>query len=259
MRTVLRQCLSLLAGLAQTTKVVTTLGALAETTRVATTLGALVVTTSVVLLAGLAGCRPAPQPTPAPTPEPTSTLSLTDKAAAEATAIVQRAQATALVLRANATAAALTQLQPAETSAAPAATRAPQPSPAVTAAAVSTAVQAEETAEEQAEVEEAAGAVVVVGVGFAADTGFIAVTFKAPKKISDTWSQGTVYVVDEATGDVYDDIPMMPILGPLLARPPRADQLGYVMFQNAGGRGIHSGDLVTVVLGDFKQEHVKVM
>jgi len=234
MRTILRQSLPLLAGLA-------------------------------LAAAALAGCRPAPQPTPAPTP----TLNLTDKAAAEATAIVQRAQATALVMRANATAAALTQVLPAESSAAQSApavatvtaTRTPRPLPTVTPVAVSAERrgEAEKEEAEEAKAEGAAGAVELVGVGFAAEGGFIAVQFKAPKEISDKWMQGNVYVVDEATGAVYDDIPMMPILGPLLARPPRTDQLGYVMFKNLAGHGLKSGDLVTVVLGNFKQEHVKVM
>jgi len=213
--------------------------------------------------AALAGCGPAPQPTP--TPAPTAEMSLTDKAAAEATSIVQRAQATAIVMRANATAAALTRAQPAEStpaapdeSATPAATRAASLSATPTAAAVSAKEQA--TTQEPA-AEEAGGleAVELVSVGFAADTGFIAVQFKAPKKVSDTWRDDNVYVLDEATGTKYNEIPMVPIVGPLFARPLHAGQLGYVMFKNAGGHGLKSGDLVTVVLGEFKREHVKVM
>jgi hypothetical protein len=49
----------------------------------------------------------------------------------------------------------------------------------------------------------------------------------------------------------------MPLLGPLIGRPAHAGQIGYVMFVNTPP-GLQSGARVTVVLGDFKQEHVIV-
>jgi hypothetical protein len=49
----------------------------------------------------------------------------------------------------------------------------------------------------------------------------------------------------------------MPILGPLLGRPQHEGQIGYVMLFNTS-LGIKPGSVVTVVLGDFRQEHVTV-
>jgi hypothetical protein len=49
----------------------------------------------------------------------------------------------------------------------------------------------------------------------------------------------------------------MPTVGPLLGRPKEPGQIGYVMLVNAPP-GLHPGSIVTVVLGDCKQEHVTV-
>jgi hypothetical protein len=64
-------------------------------------------------------------------------------------------------------------------------------------------------------------------------------------------------VIDEATGTIYSGIPVAPIIGPLIAQPVHEGQIGYVMLTNDGS-GIKSGSVVTVILGDFKQEHVTV-
>ena len=74
------------------------------------------------------------------------------------------------------------------------------------------------------------------------------------------WQQGMVYVVDEATGAKYTEIPVLPVVGPLFGRPNQAGQTGHVMFTNAtpGAAGLRRGSVVTVVLGAFKQEHVTV-
>ena len=47
------------------------------------------------------------------------------------------------------------------------------------------------------------------------------------------------------------------MIGPLIARPKEDGQLGYVMFMNAP-QPLQPGSRVTVVLGNFKQEHVVV-
>jgi hypothetical protein len=92
------------------------------------------------------------------------------------------------------------------------------------------------------------------------ETGLILVQFKAPPAVARKWQQGMVYVVDEATGAKYNEIPVLPIVGPLFGRPKEAGQTGHVMFANAapGAAGLRRGSVVTVVLGAFKQEHVTV-
>ncbi len=97
----------------------------------------------------------------------------------------------------------------------------------------------------------------MLGVGLAADGAFVIVNFRAPPQAARTWVQGSVYVVDEGSGAVYDHIPVMPAVGPLFGRPKEAGQPGYVMFTNEA-RGLQPGSIVSVVLGDFKQEHVTV-
>jgi hypothetical protein len=95
----------------------------------------------------------------------------------------------------------------------------------------------------------------VLGVGFAAEAALIMVRFKAPPKIAEQWWQGRVSVIDEATGKVYNEIPVTPLIGPLIGRPKIAGQSGYVMLVNAPP-GIQPGSTVTVVLGNYQQEHV---
>jgi hypothetical protein len=103
-------------------------------------------------------------------------------------------------------------------------------------------------------------AVQLVKVEVGAETGLILVQFRAPPAVARKWQQGNVYVVDEATGAKYNEIPVLPIVGPLFGRPIEAGQIGHVMFANAapGAAGLRQGSLVTVVLGAFKQEHVTV-
>ena len=97
----------------------------------------------------------------------------------------------------------------------------------------------------------------IVGVGFAADGDYVMVQFRADPRVTLMWAQGNVYVIDEATGIKYGDIPVMPVVGPLLGQPVEKGQLGYVMFLNHN-RALAAGARVTVVLGDFRQEHVPV-
>ena len=94
-------------------------------------------------------------------------------------------------------------------------------------------------------------------IGFAADGAYLMVQFKAPINQSQLWQQDYIYVVDEATRGVYKDIPIMPVVGPLIGRPVREGQSGYVMLANYY-QGIKNGSIVTVVLGNYKREHVKV-
>jgi hypothetical protein len=95
-----------------------------------------------------------------------------------------------------------------------------------------------------------------VSVGLGADGKYIAVNFKAPVKLARRWWPGMLYVVDERTQKVYDGVPTVAILGPLLGRPKVAGQTGYVMLINKPA--LAAGARVTVVLGSFKKRHVRV-
>jgi hypothetical protein len=186
-----------------------------------------------------------------------------DKAAAEATAIIQQAEATAMVLQARTMATAMIEKAgavpatpvpaKAEPTSAPAIaaeqpTGTPGASAPVSPQAVRTPAPASTNANQQ---------VKLLGVGFAAEGGLIMVRFKAPPKIAEQWWQGRVSVIDEATGTVYNEIPVSPLIGPLIGRPKIAGQSGYVMLVNPPP-GIQPGSTVTVVLGNFRQEHVTV-
>jgi hypothetical protein len=94
-------------------------------------------------------------------------------------------------------------------------------------------------------------------VGFAADSTYIMVNFKAPAKIAQNWFQGSIYVIDEGNGKVYSNIPVAPVIGPLFAKPQHDIAPGYVMLNNSGS-GIKSGSIVTAVLGKYKRVHVLV-
>jgi hypothetical protein len=178
----------------------------------------------VCLAALLAGCGASPAP---------------PGAGAEATAIIQQAQATAAALRAQAAAPA------APTS--PPLPAAPTPTPAA----------AQPAPASLAAEEPVSGTIEVTGAGYAADGAYIIVRFKAPPQVARRWMQGTVSVTDEATGQIYGEIPTMPLIGPLIGHPAQAGQPGYVMLVNTPP-GLPPGSLVTVLLGDFKQEHVHV-
>lgn len=180
---------------------------------------------------------------------------LTDRAAEEATAIIRRAEATAIVLRAQATAAALVQLPgggsptpaavtPVAAASPSAATGAALPAPCPTPAAGMPATRDQPSIQ-------------VLGVGLAGEGAFVNVLFTATPKMASGLMQGTVQVIDEATGAVHSDIVVMPSIGALLARPVRLGQPGYVMLTNVG-RSIRPGSVVTVVLGGYRREHVVV-
>lgn len=188
------------------------------------------------------------------------------QAAVEATAILQQARATALVLQAQVQATQLIK-QAGEAPATPTI-------PATLAAAPESLptepisrfleIMEEESSPLDTQVPLAtppAGAepatVELLSVGFAAEGGFIIVNFKAPPAITQTWWQGSVEVIDEASGMVYNEIPVMPVIGPLIGRPVEAGQNGYVMLTH-NPPALRQGALVTVILGDYKFEHVKV-
>jgi hypothetical protein len=102
-----------------------------------------------------------------------------------------------------------------------------------------------------------ADGVSMTGVGLAEDGAMLIINFKGPAKLIQTWNQGSMYVVDEATGIDYSQIPVAPVIGPLFGKPVKDGQPGYVMLNNPDP-GIKSGSVVTVVLGKYKRVHVTV-
>lgn len=202
-----------------------------------------------------------------PATSATAEENLLDSAAAEATAIVQRAQATALVLQARAQATALVGAA-GETAVNPprptlALVVAPSQSPQTVG---DTVVRASASPVDGAPAVGSAqtpppvgdlSTVEVLGVGFAADGGLIMVQFLAPPRVAGKWWPGSVSVTDEGSGMLYNEIPVMPKIGPLIGRPVKEGQLGYVMLVNAPPF-LQPGALVTVVLGEYQFEHVPV-
>ncbi len=175
----------------------------------------------------------------------TTEPAIVDQAAAEATAIIQRAKATAMVLQAQAQATVLIQ-----NSNAPASTLTQVPSTPQGANPTQQTVTSATQTVEESEVE-------LLGVSLGTETGLILVQFKASPAQARRWQQGDVCVINEATGDVYDEIPVAPVIGPLFGRPNQANQIGYVMFVNLPVP-LQSGTQVTVKLGDYIFEHVLV-
>jgi len=204
-------------------------------------------------LAACGGAAPSPagaEETARPAPD------LQAQAAAEATAIIQQAQATALVLQAQAQATALLQQAQAgeptpaaqPTRALPLLTSTPGPLPEEQ---PTPPVEAPETM---------AGAVVtttveLLWVGFAADGAFVIVNYVAHPAAAQAFWPGMLSVTDEASGTVFNEVPVMPVIGPLIARPLEAGQPGYVMLVHAPAI-LRPGSLVTVDLAGHRFEHV---
>jgi hypothetical protein len=97
----------------------------------------------------------------------------------------------------------------------------------------------------------------LLNVGMVEDGVMIIVNFKGPPELVDKWNQGSIYLVDEATGTAFNQIAVAPVIGPLLAKPRDDGQPGYAILVNPG-YGIRPGMTVTAVLGKYKREHVMV-
>jgi hypothetical protein len=204
----------------------------------------------VILAVGLAaallsGCAPAAKQEDLSTDPRAS-------AAAEATRIVALAQATALVMQAQSQANALIQAQ---STLPPNPTGSPKPGQAAGSATPSSASSVTPSSPSGAATP--APDVQVVSVNLAIETGLISVQYRALPEIARTWYEGIVYVVDESSGVKYSQIPIAGPLGPLLGIPPRAGQPSYIMFVNSPPE-LQQGASVTVVLGNFKIEHILV-
>jgi hypothetical protein len=170
---------------------------------------------------------------------------LSGSAAGTATALVQNAQSTALVLKAQAMATAYLETLNA-------------PIPGDPTQGIATPVTAKNTPGATPSSSQATpGGVEIVAVTTAADGAYIMVQFRAPARLARGWNQGVVAVVDESSGNEYTEIPSVGTIGPLISKPKQDGQLGFVMLTNAPVP-MKPGDLVTVILGDFKQEHLVI-
>lgn len=159
---------------------------------------------------------------------------------AQATILVEkaRAEATAIVLKAQNAAAAT-------------------PSPDIRVATGQPATQPAAGETPTATATYPPDSVELIGVGMAADGGLIIVQFKTSPRIASLWQQGNVSVTNEANGMLFNEVPVYPSIGPLFGRPKLEGQVGYFMLVNPEPK-LRSGDLVTVVMGEYKFEHVKV-
>jgi len=148
-----------------------------------------------------------------------------DQAAAEATALLQSARATALLLEAEAQATALIAGAGA-TQAPPAPPALPAALPAATAAlpvlTLPPPAAAAETPLAPTAPVSGTQTVRVLSVTPAAEGGFVLVNFMAPPEVATTWYQGAVSLQDEATGQLYSEIGVLPVVGPLFGRPVEA-------------------------------------
>jgi hypothetical protein len=108
-----------------------------------------------------------------------------------------------------------------------------------------------------ATIEPDADGIVLLGAGIAEEGEMIIINFKGPTKLIQSWNQGNVYIIDEATRIGYDQIPVAPVIGPLFGKPLEEGQPGYVMLNNFD-HGIKSGSVISIILGKYKREHIIV-
>ena len=186
-----------------------------------------------------------------------SGLPIHDQAAAEATAIIQQAEATAMVLQARAMATAMIEKAGAVPATPVPAKAEPTSAPPIVPTQAPPTQTLPRAGHTPAPTTSNINQVQILSVGLAEEGGLIMVRFKAPPEVAQQWWQGRVSIVDEATGTTYNEIPDVPNIGPLIGRPRVAGQLGYVMLVNPPP-GLRPGAMVTVVLGNYKQEHVTV-
>lgn len=176
------------------------------------------------------------------------------QAAAEATAIIQRAEASALAVQARAEATALVaQARMEATSVARLAQEATltqadsQPAPLTPAvetpqstAAISETLPTTSAGEE----------VRILRVTLAEETQYIYVQYLAPPAMAQRWNQTSVYIEDMESGTRYAEVPFMPLIGPLFNRPAHAGQSGFFMIINLP-TPLAYGDRVRVKLGNY--------
>jgi hypothetical protein len=97
----------------------------------------------------------------------------------------------------------------------------------------------------------------IVDVTLNAGGTFIIIQFKAPPRVAETWGYEDVYLVDEALNGVYRNIPRNGSADLYFARPKENGQVGYVMLVNSP-YPLKVGDLVTVFLDGYQQQHLRI-
>jgi hypothetical protein len=97
----------------------------------------------------------------------------------------------------------------------------------------------------------------IMRVSYAADGGFITIYFRAPPEIAEGWWQGDISIIEEETETEYNEVPVMPKIGPLISKPQVYGQVGYVMLVN-NPPGLKPGARVTVILGEYRFENIIV-
>lgn len=78
-----------------------------------------------------------------------------------------------------------------------------------------------------------------------------------PSGVDVTWRKGGRTLGQDQGGNVFNEVPLMPLIGPLIARPVEDGQPGYFMVVHAPA-SLRSGSPVTVQLADYTFEHVPV-
>ena len=181
-------------------------------------------------------------------------VDLVGTAAAEATQLIQQAQATSLMQEAQRQATALISGSTGQTMGSTTTPGAANILPVQSPEAQSTSGAGGQITPTQT----AQGSTVeLLGVGIGTEGNFIEVYFLAPPAVAGGWYQGNVSVTDESTGNVYNEIPVMPVIGPLFGKPVEDGQKGYVMLVNAP-EPLQPGAMVTVKLGEYIFEHILV-
>jgi hypothetical protein len=101
------------------------------------------------------------------------------------------------------------------------------------------------------------GTLELLGVSFGAEGAFVVVNYQAPPQVAQAFWPGVPSVVDEASGTASEEVPVMPVIGPLIARPLQQGQPGYVILVHMPPM-LRQGSLVTVDLAGYRFEHVPV-
>ncbi len=191
---------------------------------------------TLILLLVLCGCSPAGSSA--------ASADIEKQAAEQATAIIQSAQATD---------SAISQNTPVPASLQPTTSAASQIAPLNPASSSSQTSAAPEITGQSAQ------KIALLNVGLAGEGGFVVVYFTAPPDLAHRLLiPNAAVVVNEKTGFTYSQIPVMDTIGPLISIPKAIGRKGYVMLVIPAQSPLKKGDLVTVILADFKQQHVTV-
>ena len=67
---------------------------------------------------------------------------------------------------------------------------------------------------------------------------------------------GPIFIQDEKTGKVVT-VPAVPKIGRLMTGKTKVDNTGFILFKNLD-KLIKKKSLITLVIGQFKKEHIKI-